>query len=208
MAILNKHIVNTIGRGQFKNSETFHAIRRTTDGNLWYQKRDKNKKDSNNSWFDNNQGQLANDDNYVEAVISTISGVSDTFTGNGSTTNFTLSIGNHNTFSDRLYVTIDSNVLTAVSDYTVSGNTLTLNKAPHNGAVILVEKINKKYNNNVDDLFQQYRFETGDAFYFINSDGYLIRRENYKPTIPQSNNTFSTYDGDSIINPTTYQSAV
>jgi hypothetical protein len=208
MAILNKHIVNTNGRGQFKNNETFHAIRRTTDGILWYQKRDKNKKDSNNSWFDNNQGQLSNDDDYVEAVISTISGVSDTFTGNGSTTNFTLTIGNHNTFSDRLYVTIDSNVLTAVSDYTVSGNTLTLNKAPHNGAVILVEKINKKYNNNVDDLFQQYRFETGDAFYFINSDGYLIRREQYKPNIPQSSNTFSTYNGDSIINSTTYQSAV
>jgi hypothetical protein len=208
MAILNKHIVNTNGRGQFKNNETFHAIRRTTDGILWYQKRDKNKKDSNNSWFDNNQGQLANDDDYVEAVISTISGVSDTFTGNGSTTNFTLTIGNHNTFSDRLYVTIDSNVLTAVSDYTVSGNTLTLNKAPHNVAVILVEKINKKYNNNVDDLFQQYRFETGDAFYFINSDGYLIRREQYKPNIPQSSNTFSTYNGNSIINSTTYQSAV
>ena len=42
MGIVNKHIVNSNGRGQDKNRETWHALRRTTQGALWYQKRDKN----------------------------------------------------------------------------------------------------------------------------------------------------------------------
>ena len=42
MGIVNKHIVNSVGRGQDKNRETFHSLRRTTQGALWYQKRDKN----------------------------------------------------------------------------------------------------------------------------------------------------------------------
>jgi hypothetical protein len=208
MAILNKHIVNTNGRGQFKNSETFHGIRRTTDGILWYQKRDKNKKDLNGSWFDNNQGQLANDDDYVTAVERYITADEQNFTGNGSQTAFTLARSYGVGMSDRLAVFIINFRQEATIDYTVSGTTLTFVTAPANGAAILVKRIKKEYENNNNDLFQQYRFEFGDAFYFINSEGYLIRREEYKPNIPQSYDTFFSYDGDILINSTTYQSAV
>jgi hypothetical protein len=115
---------------------------------------------------------------------------------------------NAGTLADKLYITIDGGLTTADIDYTVSGTTLTFSVAPHSAANIVIRKVNKKYLNNVSDTFQQYRFENGDAFYFINSDGYLIRREQKRPIISEVLDSFSSYDGDSLINATTYQSAV
>ena len=43
---------------------------------------------------------------------------------------------------------------------------------------LAVGKIDKKDKNNTTDKYQQYIFEDGDATYFIDSDGYLIKREN------------------------------
>ena len=63
-------------------------------------------------------------------------------------------------------------------DFTYSSPTITFNIAPANGAQIAVGRINKSYKNNTTDLYQQYFFEDGDATFFVDSDGYLIKREN------------------------------
>jgi hypothetical protein len=201
MSLINRHVVNSNGRGSDKNRETWHAIRRTDDGQLWYQKRDKNK-----GTFNNGSGVLSNDDDYVSETLSLQEGSSSNI-GDGSTKIFTMNF-NAGTLADKLYITIDGGLTTADIDYTVSGTTLTFSVAPHSAANIVIRKVNKKYLNNVSDTFQQYRFENGDAFYFINSDGYLIRREQKRPIISEVLDSFSSYDGDSLINATTYQSAV
>jgi hypothetical protein len=201
MSIVNKHIVNSNGRGADKNRETWHAIRRTTDGQLWYQKRDKNK-----GTFNNGSGFLSNDDDYVSETITLQEGFS-VLTGDGSTKIFTMSLAG-GTLPESLYITVDGGLSNANIDYTVSGAILTFSIAPHSGANIVIRIVEKKYKNNELDIFQQYRFENGDAFYFINSDGYLIRREQKRPIISEVLDTFSSYDGNSLINATTYQSAV
>ena len=39
---INNHVVNTNGRGSNAYSDTFHGLRRTVDGKLYYTLRDKN----------------------------------------------------------------------------------------------------------------------------------------------------------------------
>ena len=58
----NNHVVNTNGRGANAFSNTFHGLRRTTDGKLYYTLRDKNV-----GTFSNDGGttQLTSDADYV-----------------------------------------------------------------------------------------------------------------------------------------------
>ena len=85
---INNHVVNTGGRGNNRFSETFHGLRRTADGKLYYTLRDKNV-----GTFSNDGGttQLTNDADYVAVIEEYISGVDETFAGDGSDTTFTLS---------------------------------------------------------------------------------------------------------------------
>ena len=149
MATANKHIVNTIGKGANAYSETFHALRRTTQGLLYYNLRDKNV-----GTFSNDGGTtlIANDD-YVSTVEEYISGADDTFTGDGSDTTFTLGESYPSDGADRLAVFIDRNRQTATTDYSVSGTTLTFVRAPHNNAEIFVRHIKKEYKTNQLILF-------------------------------------------------------
>ena len=118
MSILNKHIVNSVGRGQDKNRETWHALRRTTQGALWYQKRDKNV-----GTFSNDGGttELVNDDDYVAVVERYISGEDQNFTGTGSQTAYTLARSYGAGMGDRLAVFVNGIRQTITTDYTVSG---------------------------------------------------------------------------------------
>ncbi len=201
MSIVNKHIVNSVGRGQDKNRETWHALRRTTQGTLWYQKRDKNV-----GTFSNDGGttQLTNDDDYVTAIERYIAADEQNLTGNGSQTAFTLARSYGTGMSDRLAVFVNSFRQEVTTDYTVSGTTLTFITAPTNGAAIVVKRIKKEYKNDSNDTFQQYRFEVGDAYYKVDSNGKLNKIENKRAALTKVNDNFSTYESAYPVNSTTY----
>jgi hypothetical protein len=201
MSILNKHIVNSVGRGQDKNRETFHSLRRTTQGALWYQKRDKNV-----GTFSNDGGttQLATDDDYVTAVETYITAETQYLSGNGSQTAFTLARSYGTGMSDRLAILVDGFRQVVTTDYTVSGTTLTFVTAPVNGATIVVKRIKKEYKNDSNDTFQQYRFEVGDAYYRLDSNGKLKKIENKRAALTAVSDNFSTFESLYPVNSTTY----
>jgi hypothetical protein len=203
---INNHVVNTNGRGANAFSNTFHGLRRTVDGKLYYTLRDKNV-----GTFSNDGGttNLSSDADFVAVVEEFISGADETFSGDGSDTTFTLATTGY--LADRLAVFVDRTRLTADTDYTVSGTTLTFTLAPHNGANIFVRKIKKEYKNESGNTYQQYKFENGRNHYKLNSDGQLVNVENKKMPIDEVNfpddvldTEFDSYDGASIINSTTY----
>jgi hypothetical protein len=207
MGTLNTYLVNTNGKGANAFSETFHGLRRTAEGLLYYNLRDKNV-----GTFSNDGGttQIANDDDYVTVVEEYISGADDTFTGDNSTTEFTLGESYTSDGADRLAVFIDRNRQTATTDYSVSDTTLTFVRAPHNNAEIFVRHIKKEYKNETSDTFQQYRFENGKAYYKLNTDGKLVRIENKRMIKDTANfpyeveDNFSTIESTYTVNSTTY----
>jgi len=207
MGTLNTYLVNTNGKGANAFSETFHGLRRTAEGLLYYNLRDKNV-----GTFSNDGGttQIANDDDYVTVVEEYISGADDTFTGDNTTVNFTLGESYPSDGADRLAVFIDRNRQTATTDYSVSGTTLTFVRAPHNNAEIFVRHIKKEYKNETTDTFQQYRFENGKAYYKLNTDGKLVRIENKRMINDTANSpfevedNFSTVESTYPVNSTTY----
>ena len=207
MGTVNTYIVNTNGKGANAFSETFHGLRRTTEGLLYYNLRDKNV-----GTFSNDGGttELSSDDDFVAVVEEYISGADDTFTGDASTTTFTLGESYPSDGADRLAVFIDRNRQTATTDYSVSGTTLTFVRAPHNNAEIFVRHIKKEYKNETSNTFQQYRFENGKAYYKINTDGKLVRVENKRIINDTANfpyeveDNFSTIESSYTVNSTTY----
>ena len=203
---INNHIVNTAGHGNNMFSETFHGLRRTTDGKLYYTLRDKNV-----CTFSNDGGttELSSDADYVAVEEQYIAGKNQTFAGDGSDTTFTLSDTGRE--ADQIAVFVDRVRMTATTDYTVSGTTLTFVRAPHNAAEIYVQVIDKEYKNESTDTFQQYKFENGRNHYKLNSDGQLVRVENKKMPIDETNfpddvldSEFAAYDGAAIVNSTTW----
>jgi len=205
---INNHVVNTNGRGVNAFSNTFHGLRRTVDGKLYYTLRDKNV-----GTFSNDGGttELSSDADYVTSVEEYISGSDDTFAGDGSDTTFTLGESYSSDGADRLAVFVDRTRLTATTDYSVSGTTLTFTRAPHNNAEIFVRHIKKEYKNESTDTYQQYKFESGRNHYKLNSDGKLVKVENKKMPIDETNfpddvldSEFDNYNGSAIVNSTTY----
>ena len=203
---INNHIVNTGGHGNNMFSQTFHGLKRTTDGKLYYTLRDKNV-----GTFSNDGGttELTSDADFVAVVEEFISGKDETFAGDGSDTTFTLDTTGH--FADTIAVFVDRTRLVADTDYTVSGTTLTFTLAPHNGANIFVRKIKKEYKNETSNTYQQYKFENGRNHYKLNSDGKLVRVENKKMPIDETNfpddvldSEFAAYDGAAIVNSTSW----
>jgi hypothetical protein len=203
---INNHVVNTNSRGNNRFSETFHGLRRTQDGKLYYTLRDKNL-----GTFSNDGGttQLSSDADYVTVEEQYISGKNQTFSGDASTTTFTLSDTGRE--ADQIVVFVDRAKQTATTDYSVSGSTLTFTRAPHNNAEIYVKVIDKEYKNESADTYQQYKFESGRNHYKMNSDGELIRVENKKMPIDETNfpddvsdSEFAAYNGSSIVNTTTW----
>ena len=204
----NTHIVNTNGRGSNAFSNSFHGLRRTTDGKLYYTLRD-----TNVGTFSNDGGttEISSDSDYVAVIEEYISGADDTFTGDGSDTTFTLGESYLSDGADRLAVSVDRTRLTATTDYSVSGTTLTFVRAPHNNAEIFVRHIKKEYKNESTDTYQQYKFENGRNHYKLNSDGKLVRIENKKMPIDETNfpddvldSEFAAYDGAAIVNSTSW----
>ena len=202
----NNHVVNTNGRGNNRFSKSFHGLRRTADGKLYYTVRD-----ANVGTFSNDGGttELTSDADYVAVEEQYISGKNQTFAGDGSDTTFTLSDTGRE--ADQLAVFVDRVRMTATTYYTVSGTTLTFVRTPHNAAEIYVQVIDKEYKNESTDTFQQYKFEGGRNHYKLNSDGKLVRVENRKMPIDETNfpddvldSEFGNYNGNSIVNSTTW----
>ena len=203
---INNHVVNTNGRGANAFSKSFHGLRRTTDGKLYYTLRD-----ANVGTFSNDGGstELSSDADYVAVIEQYISGKDQTFSGDASTTDFTLSETGREV--DNIAVFVDRVRMTATTDYTLSGTTLSFTRAPHNNAEIFVRAIDKEYKNESTDTFQQYKFENGRNHYKLNSDGQLVRVINRKMPIDETNfpddvldSEFAAYNGSAIVNSTSW----
>ena len=207
----NNHIVNLNGRGANAFSNTFHGLRRTQDGKLYYTLRD-----TNVGIFSNDGGttEISSDADYVAVKEQYISGKDQTFFGDASTTTFTLSDAGRE--ADQIAVEVDRVRMIATTDYTLSGTTLTFVRTPHNEAEVFVRIIDKEYKNESTDTYQQYKFEYADEsgrnHYKLNSDGKFLKTENRKIPIDETNfpddvldSEFAAYNGNSLVNSTTYK---
>ena len=189
-----------------QTKETFHALRRSTEGLLYYTKIDKDNTDT----IDLSNGspdpliQLPTSGSNVEAKEGYIA--TQLFAGDGSDTTFDLTVPVPD--ATRIRVFVNQVLQKETIDFTYSSPTITFNIAPANGAQIAVGRVNKGYKNNTSDLYQQYFFENGDATFYVDSDGYLIKRENraYNQTATTEDPT--TIDSSISVASTSYQDAV
>jgi len=191
-----------------QTKEGFHALRRTTEGLLYYTKVDKDNTDT----IDLSNGQPS------ETIQNPTSGSGvdfdetlidvQYFSGDGSDTTFDLTTPVID--ADRIRVYVNNILLKENVDFTYSSPTITFMIAPANGAQIAIGKINKKNKNNTSDKYWQYLFEDGDATYFVDSDGYLIKRENrsYNTTALASDDFTTAESTTYSVASTTYQDAV
>lgn len=182
--------------------EIFHGLRRTTQGLLYYTKIN----NDTNTTIDLSNGepgdpQLPTSGSYVD-VEETISGIQ-YFTGNGATLTYTLSPAVLD--GTRIKVFVNNVEQTFLTTYTYTSPTLTFLVAPFNNAQIAVGLKDKEYKNNTSDLYQQYIFEDGEATYFLDNDGYLVKRENLgKGLTALVTDDFSTFESTATVNATTY----
>ena len=189
-----------------QTKETFHALRRSTEGLLYYTKIDKDNTDT----IDLSNGspdpliQLPTSGSNVEAKEGYIA--TQLFAGDGSDTTFDLTVPVPDATRIRVYV---NQVLQKETiDFTYTSPTITFNIAPANGAQIAVGKVNKGYKNNTSDLYQQYFFENGDATFYVDSDGYLIKRENRAYNQTATTDDPTTIESSYSAASTSYQDAV
>ena len=198
MAILGYLIPET----STQTIETFHGLRRTTEGLLYYTKLNKD----TTTTIDLSNGQpgdtqLPTSGAYVDAD-ETLTSVQ-YFTGNGSTLTYTLVPPVLD--GTRIKVYVNNIEQTFLTTYTYTSPTLTFIVAPFNNAQIAVGIKDKEYKNNTSDLYQQYIFEDGEATYFIDSDGYLVKRENLNKVLtPLVSDDFNTFESTATVNATTY----
>jgi hypothetical protein len=182
--------------------ETFHGLRRTTEGLLYYTKI--NKDSTTKIDLSNGQPgdtQLPTSGSYVDAdeVFSSVQ----YFTGDGSTLTYTLSPSVLD--GTRIKVYVNNIEQTFLTTYTYTSPTLTFIVAPFNNAQIAVGLKQKEYKNNDSDLYQQYIFEDGEATYFIDDNGYFVKRENLNKVLtPLVSDDFNTFESTATVNATTY----
>ena len=147
-----------------QTKETFHALRRSTEGLLYYTKIDKDNTDT----IDLSNGspdpliQLPTSGSNVEAKEGYID--TQLFAGDGSDKTFDLTVPVPD--ATRIRVFVNQVLQKETIDFTYSSPTITFNIAPANGAQIAVGRVNKGYKNNTSDLYQQYFFENGDATFY------------------------------------------
>ena len=182
--------------------ETFHWLRRTTEGLLYYTKL--NKDSATTIDLSNGQPgdtQLPTSGSYVDAdeVFSSVQ----YFTGNGSQLTYTLSPAVLD--GTRIKVYVNNIEQTFLTTYIYTSPTLTFIVAPFNNAQIAVGIKEKEYKNNTSDLYQQYIFEDGEATYFIDDNGYFVKRENLNKVLtPLVSDDFNTFESTATVNATTY----
>tara|TARA_B100000003_G_C10899456_1_gene358603 strand:+ start:160 stop:786 length:627 start_codon:yes stop_codon:yes gene_type:complete len=164
-----------------QSKESFHALRRTTEGLLYYTKVDKDSTVSidfeGGSPTDlNGNSQISDKAEYVEENTILQSGVTQIFTGDGSTSTFTLTTPVLDGTRIAVFVNGVEQDIDAV--WTYASGVVTFKIAPFNTAQIAVGYRDKQYKNNSNDFYHQFRMEDGDATYFIDDNGYFVKREN------------------------------
>ena len=193
--------------------EGFHAIRRTTEGLLYYTKVDKDETteidlDGGNPTDKNGNRQLPTKVDYTDENIELQSGVTQYLTGDGSTLTFNLTTP----VLDGTRIAVFLNGVKQPIDevWTYTSSVVTFKIAPYSGSQVAIGYINKKYKNNTSDLYYQYVFEDGDATYYIDDNGYFVKRENRsRGATALSSDDFSTSEGSTYsVASTTWQSAV
>ena len=195
-----------------QSKEGFHAIRRTTEGLLYYTKIDKDETstidfDGGNSTDKNGNRQLPTKADYTEQVTELQSGTTQYLTGDGSTVTFNLTTP----VLDGTRIAVFLNGVKQPIDevWTYASGVVTFKVAPYSGSQVAIGYINKKYKNNTSDLYHQYLFEDGDATYFIDDNGYFVKRENKsRGATALSSDDFDTFESTSTVQSTSWQSAV
>ena len=190
-----------------QSSEGFHGLRRTTEGLLYYTKVNKDSTDSIDlsNGVPSNTEQLPTSGAFVDfkEVLNDVQ----YFSGDGSDTTFDLTTAVID--ADRIRVYVNSILKEEKIDFTYSSPTITFEIAPANGVQIAVGKIDKLNKQNTTDKYWQYIFEDGDATYYIDNDGYLVKRENKSYGQTAITDDFSTSEsGTYSVATTSYQDAV
>jgi len=195
-----------------QSKEGFHALRRTTEGLLYYTKVDKDSSDSID--FDggsptdkNGNRQLPSKVDYTEELIKLQTGTQ-YFTGDNSTVAFTLSTP----VLDGTRIAVYLNGVKQPIDevWTFASSVITFRIAPFSGSQVAIGRIEREYKNNTSDKYHQYVFEDGDATYHIDDNGYFVKRENKsRGATALTTDDFATAEGSTYsVATTSWQSAV
>tara|TARA_Y100000287_G_C14118840_1_gene303894 strand:- start:25 stop:648 length:624 start_codon:yes stop_codon:yes gene_type:complete len=194
-----------------QNKEGFHALRRTTEGLLYYTKVNKDSGETldfegGSPTDPRGNRQISNLSEYVDEDVKLQSGATQIFTGDGSTTTFTLTVAVEDFTRIAVFVNGVQQEVDAV--WTYASGVVTFKIAPFNTAQVAIGYIDKQYKNNSSDFYHQFRMENGDATYFISSDGYLVKRENRSRGLTAlTSDDFSTFEATASVATTTWQSA-
>ena len=164
-----------------QSKEGFHALRRTTEGLLYYTKIDKDETstidfDGGSPTDKNGNEQLPSKDDYTKETTKLQSGATQLFTGDGSTSTFTLTTAVLD--NTRIAVFLNGVKQEVNEIWTYASGVVTFKIAPFSGSQVAVGYIDKQYKNNTSDFYHQYVMENGDATYFVDDDGYFVKREN------------------------------
>jgi hypothetical protein len=194
-----------------QSKEGFHALRRTTEGLLYYTKVDKDSTDSidfdgGNPTDKNGNRQLPSKVDYTDEVTKLQVGTQ-YFTGDNSTVAFTLTTP----VLDGTRIAVYLNGVRQPIDevWTFASSVITFRIAPFNGSQVAVGYVNKEYKNNSSDKYHQYVFEDGDATYYIDDNGYFVKRENKsRGATALTTDDFTTFEATASVASTSWQSAV
>ena len=189
-----------------QTKETFHALRRSTEGLLYYTKIDKDNTDTIDlsNGVPNELIQLPISGGHVDFDETLIN--IQYYAGDNSTTAFSLT--QPVISADRIRVYVNNILMKEGVDFTYSTPAVTFLVKPSSGAQVAIGHINKLNKQNSTDKYWQYLFEDGDATYFIDSDAYLVKRENRAYNPSATSDDFSTAEGSTYpVVSTTWQSA-
>lgn len=189
MGILTTHNLNA-------NEQKFNGIRRTKEGLLYLTSIDPNSESTGiqfSNYIEQGKSDLVPKDgtDYVDERLELFN--VQYFTGDGSTSTFTLNASGIT--ADGVAVFKGDTRMTAFTDYTISGTTLSFVLKPANNVSISVGQINKRYKNNDSDRYQQFTFDTNTTTtYLINSSGDLVRRVNHSASQTSTSDDFDTFE--------------
>jgi hypothetical protein len=193
-------------------TEGFHALRRTTEGLLYYTKVNKDSGETldyeGGSPTDlNGSKQISDKTEYVEEDTVLQSGATQIFTGDGSTATFTLTTPVLDGTRIAVFVNGVEQEIEAV--WTYASAVVTFKIAPFSTAQVAIGYREKQYKNNTNDFYHQFRHEDGDATYYIDSNGYFVKRENNsRGATALTSDDFTTAEGNTYsVASTTWQSA-
>ena len=195
-----------------QNKEGFHDLRRTTEGLLYYTKVNKDSGESldyegGSPTDPRSNKQISSLTEYVDEDVKLQSGVTQIFTGDGSTNTFTLTTPVEDFTRIAVFVNGVQQDVDAV--WTYASGVVTFKIAPFNNSQVAIGYIDKQYKNNSNDFYHQFRMESGDATYYIDDNGYFVKRENRsRGATALTSDDFNTAESSTYpVASTTWQSA-